>query len=118
MYFFSVLLSLNFSDGKAMVKVIAGESMGTKAVIETRSPIMYLDVRVSPRGSFTQKIPTDYNCFVYTWRGSGFVGDSAVKMGQVGNGLIGIDGCVLFLYKNAKTQLLLRNLILLDLIIV
>ena len=71
------------SDGKTTVKVIAGESLGTKAVIETRSPILYLDIHVSPGGSFTQKIPNDFNCFVYTWRGSGFIGDTAVKMGQV-----------------------------------
>ncbi|CAB3977312.1 Hypothetical predicted protein [Paramuricea clavata] len=71
------------NDGKTTVKVIAGESLGTKAVIETRSPILYLDIHVSPDGSFTQKIPSDFNCFVYTWRGSGFIGETAVKMGQV-----------------------------------
>ena len=32
-------------DGKAQVKVIAGESMGGKAVIDTRTPIMYLHFR-------------------------------------------------------------------------
>jgi hypothetical protein len=82
-YNFVFLLQL-LSDGKTTVKVIAGESLGTKAVIETRSPILYLDIHVSPGGSFTQKIPSDFNCFVYTWRGSGFIGDTAVKMGQVG----------------------------------
>lgn len=70
-------------DGKTTVKVIAGESLGTKAIIETRSPIFYLDIQVSPGASFTQKIPKEYNCFVYTWRGSGFIGDKAVNIGQI-----------------------------------
>lgn len=58
--------------GNVWVKVIAGESLGTKAVIETRTPIMYLDVRLKPG---TVLVPRDYEGFAYVWRGSGFIGN-------------------------------------------
>lgn len=73
-------------DGNVWVKVIAGESLGTKAVIETRTPIMYLDVRLTPGTVFVQPVPKEYEGFAYVWRGSGFIGDErkAASMGQVG----------------------------------
>ena len=44
-------------DGSATVKVIAGESLGTKGVIETRIPILYLHVTLQPGSGFTQAVP-------------------------------------------------------------
>jgi quercetin 2,3-dioxygenase len=37
-------------DGLVSVSVIAGEAMGAKAVIETRTPIIYLHYRIKPGG--------------------------------------------------------------------
>ena len=73
-------------DGKVWVKVIAGESLGAKAVIETRTPIMYLDIRIQPGGKFVQPVPANYNGFAYVWRGAGYLGEDATpaKFGQVG----------------------------------
>lgn len=68
-------------DGKVKVKVIAGESMGTKAYIDTRTPIMYLDITLSPGASFTQTVPQSYDGFVYVWRGSGKFGSDNTKVG-------------------------------------
>ncbi len=72
------------NDGKVWVKVIAGESLGTKAVIDT--PMMYLDIRLQPGTTFTQPVPDSYNGFVYVWKGSGYLGNNRVKaeLGQVG----------------------------------
>src|SRR6476661_3484941 len=36
--------SASTSDGKVTVRVLAGESLGVRAVIETRTPIFYLDM--------------------------------------------------------------------------
>ena len=70
-------------DGNAHVVVIAGESLGTKAVIETRSPMMFLDVSVKQGGELTQSVPADYNGFIYVFRGEGSFGDGAkAKEGQ------------------------------------
>ena len=73
-------------DGNVWVKVIAGESLGTRAVIETRTPIMYLDIRLKPGTTFVQPVPPDYEGFAYVWRGSGYLGSERkfAKMGQVG----------------------------------
>ena len=61
-------------DGLVMVSVIAGEAMGEKAVIETRTPIIYLHYRIKPGGVVNQKVPYDYNAFVYVVEGSGLFG--------------------------------------------
>lgn len=73
-------------EGKVWVKVIAGEALGKKAVIDTRTPIMYLDVRLQPGTLFTQAVPEDYQGVAYVWRGSGYLGfeRTAAQMGQVG----------------------------------
>lgn len=62
------------ADGLVTVSVIAGEAMGEKAVIETRTPIMYLHYRIEPGGVVTQQVPRDYNAFVYLVDGTGLFG--------------------------------------------
>ena len=59
--------------------------MGVKANIETRTPIMYLDISVQEAGKFIQEVPEGYNGFAYVWRGAGSLGSDNVpaKMGQV-----------------------------------
>lgn len=72
-------------DKKIWIRIIAGESMGIKAVIETHTPMLYLDIRVQPGATHVEKVPADYQGFVYIYRGSGVVGadKSKLKMGQV-----------------------------------
>src|SRR6266566_4568215 len=62
------------ADGLVSVSVIAGEAMGEKAVIETRTPIIYLHYRIKPSGVVNQKVPHDYNAFVYVVEGAGLFG--------------------------------------------
>ena len=73
-------------EGKVWVKVIAGEALGKNAVIETRVPIMYLDIHLQPGTVFVQPVPEDYSGFAYVWRGAGFLGSekTQAEMGQVG----------------------------------
>lgn len=72
--------------GDVWIKVIAGEALGTRSVIDTRTPIMFLDIRLKPGAVFVQSVPKNYEGFAYTWRGSGYLGDEqkAVTVGQVG----------------------------------
>ena len=72
--------------GNVWIKVIAGEALGAKAVIETRIPIMFLDIRLKPKTVFVQAVPKQYEGFLYVWRGSGFLGSERkpASMGQVG----------------------------------
>src|SRR5712692_11620898 len=61
-------------DGLVKVSVIAGEAMGAKAVIETRTPIIYLHYRIEPGGAATQKVLDSYNAFAYVVDGAGLFG--------------------------------------------
>lgn len=58
------------------VRVIAGESMGIKSPVYTRTPTMYLDFTLKPRTQFHQDIPESWNSFVYIIEGEGVFGSS------------------------------------------
>lgn len=64
----------NSADGLVTVNVIAGEALGQKAVIETRTPIIYLHYRINPGGSVTQQVSGDYNAFAYVVHSEGLFG--------------------------------------------
>ena len=62
------------ADGLVSVSVIAGEAMGQKAVIETRTPIIYLHYSIKPGGVATQQVSSTYNTFAYIVDGAGLFG--------------------------------------------
>ena len=62
------------ADGLVTVSVIAGEAMGEKAVIETRTPIIYLHYKIEPGGVAIQQVPDAYNAFAYIVDGEGLFG--------------------------------------------
>jgi quercetin 2,3-dioxygenase len=64
------------------VKVIAGESLGKHAAIETRTPIMYLHFTLQPGARVEQLIPAAYNAFAYVIDGSGTVGPKGTPAGE------------------------------------
>jgi redox-sensitive bicupin YhaK (pirin superfamily) len=70
-------------DGSATVKVIAGESLGTKGVIETRIPILYLHVTLEPGAGFTQQVPRTQNAFAFVIEGEGDFAGSRASQYQV-----------------------------------
>lgn len=70
-------------DGSATVKVIAGESLGTKGVIETRIPILYLHVKLEPGAGFTQTVPRTQNAFAFVIEGEGDFAGSRASQYQV-----------------------------------
>ena len=66
-------------DGNVSVRVIAGESLGARAVIETRTPILYLDFVLKPGGKIEQPVPRDFNVFAYVVDGAvRFAGNSTL----------------------------------------
>jgi redox-sensitive bicupin YhaK (pirin superfamily) len=70
------------ADGLVTVSVIAGEAMGEKAVIETRTPIIYLHYRIEPGGMASQQVPSDYNAFAYVVEGAGLFGAEGERAGR------------------------------------
>jgi hypothetical protein len=71
------------SDGKVRVRVIAGEALGKRAVIDTRTPIFYLHFSLQPGARHTQPAPSDHNVFAYVVSGAIEVGGRAVQKGQM-----------------------------------
>ncbi|GAB4197406.1 MAG: pirin family protein [Coleofasciculaceae cyanobacterium] len=61
-------------DGAVTVRVIAGEALGAKAMIETRTPIIYLHFTLQPGATLVQPVPQEYNAFAYVLEGSGLFG--------------------------------------------
>ncbi|MBD2067497.1 pirin family protein [Leptolyngbya sp. FACHB-671] len=61
-------------DGSVTVRVLAGEALGAKAVIETRTPIIYLHYTLQPGAAIAQPVPQEYNAFAYVLDGSGLFG--------------------------------------------
>lgn len=80
------------TDGLVSVAVIAGEAMGQKAVIETRTPIIYLHYQIKPGGSATQVVPREYNAFAYVIEGEGVFGSEAERAGDGHMILFAADG--------------------------
>jgi quercetin 2,3-dioxygenase len=57
------------SDGKVSVKVIAGEALGKRAAIDTRTPIFYLHFTLQPGARLVQPAPRGYNTFAWIIEG-------------------------------------------------
>lgn len=64
------------------VRVIAGESMGIKSPVYTRTPTMYLDFKLRQSAHLCQPIPPTWNSFVYVLEGEGVFG--CERTGPVG----------------------------------
>jgi redox-sensitive bicupin YhaK (pirin superfamily) len=87
------------------VRVIAGESLGEKAVIETRTPIMYLHVKLDAGARFEQPVPREYNAFAFVVKGTARIDgreageDDAVIFGRDGDDVVieSEQGCELLL---------------------
>jgi redox-sensitive bicupin YhaK (pirin superfamily) len=77
--------SAGTSDGKVAVRVLAGESpLGARAVIETRTPIFYLDFMLKPGGKVVQPVSRDFNAFAYVIEGPVLFGSHTAQV-QRGN---------------------------------
>jgi quercetin 2,3-dioxygenase len=72
-------------DKSVRVRVIAGEALGVRAVIETRTPIQYLHYTIQAGAATTQPVPRGHNTFVYVIEGEARVGADAktAKQGDV-----------------------------------
>ena len=62
------------ADGLVAVRVIAGEALGARAVVETVTPIIYLHFTLRPGGRVAQTLPPEYNAFAYVVNGAGLFG--------------------------------------------
>ena len=76
-------------DGRARVRVIAGEALGARAVIDTRTPIVYQDWSLSPGAVVEQPLTEGHHAFVYVFEGRAEVGSDGRALGDGQLGLLG-----------------------------
>jgi len=92
------------ADGAITARVIAGEALGAKAVIETRTPIFYLHFTLEPGARLVQPAPRDHQVFAYVFGGAGRLGakEQPVTDGQIA--LFDHDGAGLLLTAPAEND--------------
>ena len=72
-------------DGRARVRVIAGEALGARAVIDTHTPIVYQDWTIDAGADVTTALAREQHALVYVFQGSVRVGNEGreVRDGQM-----------------------------------
>lgn len=76
-------------DGTVEAKVIAGQAMEVRAIIDTRVPIQYLHFTLKPGAHITQKVPAGHAAFAYVVGGTA---SFASHRGPVGRGQLALFG--------------------------
>jgi redox-sensitive bicupin YhaK (pirin superfamily) len=71
------------ADGKAHVRVIAGEALGVRAVIDTRTPIVFQDWTLQPGGDVTVPFAGELRMLAYVFEGEARVDGELVREGQL-----------------------------------
>lgn len=66
-------------DKKVEVRVIAGKSYDVESKVYTRTPTMYLDVKMEPDVLYEDEIPAEYAGFVYVLGGKALVGPKELE---------------------------------------
>jgi quercetin 2,3-dioxygenase len=91
-------------DGRVTVRVLAGESLGARAVIETRTPIFYLDLSLTPGGEIVQPTPPDFNAFAYVIGGPVVFGRDTVHVERGNMVLFNSDGDEIRIYAPQENE--------------
>jgi quercetin 2,3-dioxygenase len=71
------------ADGLAEVRVVAGEALGARAVIETRTPIFFQDWTLRPGAQVTLPLPAEHQASAYVFGGEALVAGTPVRDGQL-----------------------------------
>jgi len=72
-------------DGKARVRLVAGEALGARAVIDTNTPIVYQDWSLDAGADVTVPLAADHRVIAYVFEGEALLGEraTAVRDGQL-----------------------------------
>ncbi len=73
------------ADGRARVRVVAGEALGAKAVIDTYIPIVYQDWMLDAGADVTVALPREQQALAYVFQGAAIVGNEGkeIRDGQL-----------------------------------
>jgi len=65
-------------DGRVVARVIAGEAMGLRARVDTRTPITFLHFTIRDTGTIDQPFVRSHNVVAYVFQGEGAFGRDSV----------------------------------------
>ena len=82
------LPTVESTDGKVWAKIIAGEAMGAKAVIDTVIPIQFIHFRMKQDAELVHHVGKDLNAMMYMFGGRAKIAGETVEDGQ----LVLLDG--------------------------
>jgi redox-sensitive bicupin YhaK (pirin superfamily) len=91
------------ADGKVQVRVIAGDSLGVSARIDTRVPVQMLHFTIAPGGAIDQHVPGDQSAMIYVFRGELNVSEQRTSV-QEGQAALLTDGESVRLSVNADAR--------------
>ncbi len=100
-------------NGAVRVRVVAGESLGKKAVIETRTPISYLHFTMQPGATVRQAVSKSHNAFAYVIDGEGLIGANQRRVGEGQMAILSADADAVSI-ENAATAKAPLNLLLIS----
>ena len=83
-------------DGRARVRVIAGEALGARAVIDTHIPIVYQDWTIESGADVTVALPREQQALAYLFEGSVLVGNGGKEIRDGQLALLGEGDAVRF----------------------
>jgi hypothetical protein len=69
------------ADGRARVRVIAGEALGVRAAIDTHTPITYQDWTVAEGADLTLPLPREQHALIYLFEGNVRLGNDDSEPG-------------------------------------
>jgi redox-sensitive bicupin YhaK (pirin superfamily) len=94
-------------DGLAAVKVIAGEALGARAVIETHIPIVYQDWTLKPGADVSLPIDAKQQVLVYVFAGAARIGENGCEMREGELAVLGRGDVVRLRGSDVEARLLL-----------
>jgi redox-sensitive bicupin YhaK (pirin superfamily) len=104
----SSIPSASTPDGLATVRVIAGEALGARAQIETRTPIGYQHWRFEAGAALDVPLPRAHAAYVYVFDGSVAVAGRTLQAGQFA--VLGAGDTVPFAASDPGQALLLSGI--------
>ncbi len=77
--------TVSTADGKATGRIIAGEALGTRAVIDTHTPIVFQDWTLEPDADVSVQLSSSQSALIFVFRGEARIGDANadVREGQL-----------------------------------
>lgn len=95
------------ADGLGQVRVIAGEALGARAVIDTHTPIAYHDWSLEPGADVSFALDPKQRALIFVFQGSARVGDAGTRVGDGQLALLGPGDAVRLRATEEKGRLLL-----------